>query len=126
MADISLDLDPISDTYGDLLIVNGDLVITPTTLDAIQQHILQRLRMYLGEWFLDNTIGLPFYQQILVKNPNQGNIDALFRNQILGTPGVISLNSYSFEPDFVTRVLRLTFSAQTTSGPVNYQGLINV
>jgi len=123
--DISLDLNPISPTFNDLLVQNGDLVITPTQLDAIQQHIVQRIRIFLGEWFLDNTIGLPYFQQILVKNPNQSVIDSLFASQILSTPGVTLLNSYSFRVDFVNRTLNISFSALTTSGTVNYQGLIS-
>lgn len=121
--DIALDLDFASPTYGDIVVANGDLSLNDSEV-AIEQHILQRLRIYLGEWFLDNTIGLPYFDQILIKNPDQSKIDALFINQILGTPGVIQLNNYSFTIDFITRQLQLTFSAQTTQGTVNYAGLI--
>src|SRR5882672_11274251 len=124
MADIMLDLNPISPTLNDLLIRDGDLVITPDTLSAVRQHILQRLRIFLGEWFLNNQVGLPFFQQILIKNPDQSKIDALLRNQIQGTPGVEALNSYSFSPDFTLRVLTVSFSARCTGGTVDYEGLI--
>jgi len=126
MPDIQLDLSPVSPTFGDLVIEGGDLVITSTTIDDVRQSVLQRLRIFLGEWFLDNTIGLPYFQQILIKNPDQSKIDALFRDQILGTPGVIALNSYSFQTDFATRSLRLRFSAQCTTGTVDYEGLVTV
>lgn len=126
MADLALDLDPISPNFGDLLLVEGDLEITPTTLYGIQQHILQRLRVYLGEWYLNTTIGLPYFQQILVKNPIQANIDAVFQTAIVQTPGVIALTSYSFSPNFLARQLTITFSALTTNGQVDYSGLISV
>lgn len=125
MGDISLDLDPSSPTYGDLLIVDGDLVIN-SGIGGIQQDILTRLRTYLGEWFLDNTIGMPYFQQILLKNPDQSKIDAAFINMIMGTPGVISLVSYSFATDFVLRTLTVSFVAQTTQGTVDYSGVIPV
>jgi hypothetical protein len=123
VSDIALDLDGGSPNYLDLKIVDGDLVLTEST-EAIRQHILQRLRSFLGEWFMDNTIGLPYFQQILVKNPDQSKIDALFINQILGTPGVIQLNTYAFKPDFVNRKLEIAFSAQTTTGTVDYAGAL--
>ncbi len=123
MSDIKIDLDPLSDTSNDIPVVNGDLVIV-TGREAMLQHILQRLRMYFSEWFMDNTIGLPFFTEILVKNPDQAKIDALFINQILGTPGVLQLTTYSFIPNFQTRGLAITFEAKTTQGTVNYAGLI--
>lgn len=130
MADISLDLRPQSSTYKDLLVVNNDLILTsdanPAGTNNVQQDILQRLSFFLGEWFLDNTIGLPWFQQILVKNPDISKIDALFVNTILGTPGVVNLASYSFTPNFAQRTLKIAFSAVTTSGTVNYSGSISV
>lgn len=124
MSDIKLDLDPVSASLNDLLIVNGDLVIVDGA-QAILQSILQRLRMYLGEWFMDNSIGLPWFDQILVKNPDQSKIDGLIQNQILSTPGVDTLTAYSIvKADFTTRVLEISFEVQTTSGTVNYEGLI--
>lgn len=121
--DISLDLDKASPTYGDVLVVNGDLTLIDGKT-AIQQHILQRLRIFLGEWFLDNTIGLPYFQQIMIKNPDQSKIDALFQNQILGTPGVTNLLTYSFTPNLNSRLLSISFSVMTESGQVDYAGLV--
>jgi hypothetical protein len=124
MSDIALDLNPTSSTYNDLLIQDGDLVITATQLESIQQHVLQRLRIYLGEWFLDNTIGLPFFQQILVKNPDKATIDGYIQDQILATPGVVQLNSYAATIDATARTLSISFSALTTSGIISYNGLL--
>ncbi len=126
MADLALQLDPVSQNLNDLDLVDGDLRLTSTTIEDVRQNILQRLRVYLGEWFLDNTIGVPYYQQILVKNPDQSKIDAIYINQIMGTRGVQQLNSYSFSPNLTTRVLNLAFSAQTVKGKVDYQGALKV
>lgn len=123
MADLSLDLNKASLTFGDLVLVNGDLVIN-TGVDAIRQNIIQRLRTYLGEWFLDNRVGVPFYQQILVKNPNKGVIDGIFQNTILGTAGMQSLNKYSSSINTVTRQFFVEFTGTTTQGQVDYSGLI--
>jgi hypothetical protein len=123
MADLLIDLNKSSSTYKDLVVQDNDLVIN-SGATAIQQDIIQRLSFFAGEWFLDNTQGLPWYQQILVKNPDQSKVDAIFRNAILATPGVVSLSQYSFVPNFAARLLTVSFIAQTTQGTVNYSGAI--
>jgi hypothetical protein len=37
--------------------------------DAVAQHLRIRLRFYLGEWFLDTRVGIPFYTQIFSCRP---------------------------------------------------------
>lgn len=123
MSDLALVLDPGDPNFGDLDIQNNSLYLVDGEV-AIQQHLMQRLRIFLGEWFMDNTIGLPFFQQILVKNPNQAIIDAYIINQILATPGIIQLNSYQTTPDFINRTLNVSFTADTTSGTVDYESLV--
>jgi hypothetical protein len=123
MSDVKLDLTPGSPTYKDFLIVDGDLVIV-TGKSEIQQNILQRLSTYYGEWFMNTQIGIPYFDQILVKDPDQSKVDALLFNTIAGTPGVIAVLSYSFTADFLTRTLNVAFSAQTTQGTVDYEGQV--
>lgn len=129
MVDISLDLDPTHKTlpsYKDLRVVDDDLVLTsdadPNGTNPVLQNILQRMRFFLAEWFLDNTQGLPYFQQILVKNPDQSKVDAIFTNLILGTPGVTQLASYSFIINKANRILEVDFKCQTTTGIVSYSG----
>lgn len=73
---------------------------------------------------MDNTIGIDYFGQILVQNPSQSKIDAIFINQILNIPGVNQLNSYSFSPNIINRQLKISFSAESVSGTVDYAGLI--
>lgn len=129
MADLSLDLTKQSSTQNDLLVIDGDLVLTsdanPLGTNNVLQDILTRLRFMLGEWFMDTSQGLPWFQQILVKNPDLSKIDAIFQNTILGTPGVITLISYDFDPDLSARTLEVEFKAATNGGVVDYTGTIS-
>lgn len=136
MVDVALDLNPLhqgNSTYKDLLVVNNDLSLTsdaypagtaPLATNPVLQDVLQRLRFFLGEWFLDNTQGVPYFQQILIKNPDQSKVDAIFQNIILGTPGVTQLSSYSFVVNAATRLLAISFTCVTTTGVVSYSGNI--
>ena len=123
MPDLQLDLNPTSPTFNDLLVVDGDLVIV-SGQPEILQHILQNLRTYLGEWFLDNTVGVAYYQQILVKNPDLGAVDAILQDAIVNTPGVTQLTNYKSNYTPGTRQIFVNFAAQTTTGIVSYAGLI--
>lgn len=123
MVDISIDLQT-----GDLLIIDGDLVLTsdidPRGTNPILQDIIQRMRLFYKEWFLDNTKGVPWFQQIFVKNPDLSKIDAIFIELILSTRGVDSLISYSFTPNMAMRSFEIVFSAQTILGVVDYSGTL--
>jgi hypothetical protein len=110
MADIRLStLDDDIDTSDEKWsLVDGD--------DAIIQHILIRLRFFKGEWFLDPTIGIPYYETILLKNPDLIAIRSVFRQAILTTPGIASLDSLLTELDNAERRLTVTFAAIKTDG----------
>lgn len=81
-------LDPISH---DIVISGGDLSVA----EAVAQHIKQRLLTILGEWFLDLSIGLPWFDQILGKHRDLTLVEALIKASITETPGVESLTTFS-------------------------------
>ena len=124
MSDLLLDMKKLSSTFGDLAIMNGDLALTPDQRTGIQQDILQRLRVYSGEWFMDTSIGIDYFGLVLTKNPDQGSIDALLISTILGVPGVVELLNYAASPNFVTRQLAVSFAVSTTQGTVSYEGIL--
>jgi hypothetical protein len=121
--DIALDNNPLSSTFGDVYLVNGDLA-TVSGSAAILQNILQTLGVFLGEWFLNTSLGIDYFGSVLTKNPNQQIIDAIFISQILAVPGVTALTAYSFTRNNAFRSLAINFTAQTTQGIVNYNGTL--
>lgn len=105
-------------TY-DLELVNGDLVLT-TKSDAIRQHIRQRLWTFFAEWFLDTSVGVPYYQTILVKNPSLANIEGVLQQEILATPGVTELISFQLDYDNATRQLTVDFQVRTLDEVIDF------
>lgn len=57
---------------------------------AIAQRIRSRLLFFSGEWFLDTRLGMPYFDQILIKNPRLPVVSAIFRKAVRTTPGVVS------------------------------------
>lgn len=113
-------------SFGDLLMLGGDLVLTqdidPRGTHPVLQDVLQRLRTFLGEWFLDNTIGVPWFQQILGPQGPNSATDATLQNVVLGTPGVLMLTEWSASVNSATRTLSLHFVATTAAGKISYTG----
>src|SRR5271157_1234213 len=62
--------------------------------DQVRQNIEDRLRMVYGEWFLNTEIGVPWFDKVLVKNPDLSAIDIILKSTILDTIEVTELLAY--------------------------------
>jgi hypothetical protein len=106
------------DDNDDIAIENNTFVLTSNNSDEeIRQRLLQALRFFLGEWFLDTTEGIPYFQTILVKGTPPDIIEAEFKSAILGVEGVASLNEFEpleYEP--ATREMKVVFDVTTING----------
>jgi hypothetical protein len=101
--------------------------ITLTTgLEAIRQHCQCRLRFFLGEWFLDTSIGVPYFEDILIKNPSLPILNDIFKDQILETKGVLDFISFEMVFDTQSHTLQVQFSALTTDGVLDFSEEFNV
>jgi hypothetical protein len=99
---------------GDLALDKGQLILQEGT-EEIRQLTTQYLRTFLGEWFLDTSIGLPYFQEIFEKQLNVNDIDPIFINEILSVPGIIRLLDFDLDlPDVAARRLEVSFEAQVT------------
>lgn len=107
-----LKLDPAT---GDLALEGGDLVLV-SGLDAIAQSCRMRLLFFAGEWFADLDAGVPYFGEVLVKNPNPDQLRGIFRDVILGTEGVTDLPELALVYDGTARTLSITFTASTDLG----------
>lgn len=106
-----------------LVMESGDLVLTQGQ-DTIQQHLISRLRSFRQEWFLNLDEGVPYFQEVLKKNPNPKIIDAIFKDVIVNTDGVIELTEFDLKFDTEARKLLVAFTCETLEGEINFEGLI--
>lgn len=104
-------LDAGGDEYADAtgLAMVGDL-------DGIRQQVMLRLGFFKGEWFIDEDLGIPWYEEILVKNPNLIRIREIFREAILSVTGIKELTFLDLLFDPPARTLTVTFRASTDLG----------
>lgn len=112
---------------GDLDVTGGDLQLTydgpgstvEQRKDARAQHLRQRLKLVLGEWFIDEDAGTDWFGQVIgQKNPNLAVVRALIEERVLGTPGIASVSRLDMDLDRTTRELSIALRAVTTEGDV--------
>jgi hypothetical protein len=104
---------------GDIEVSDGDLVLVQD-LDRVIQQVKIALKFFKGEWELDTTKGVPYYEDIFEKNPDLLLVTSDIKNAILGVEEVTSVDSIELEynPD---RSLVLSCVIHTPFGnfPIN-------
>jgi hypothetical protein len=108
-------MDILLNSLGDIDVTNNEIILV-TENDAIAQHLSIRLKTFLGEWFLNTNIGMPYFEEFLVKSPNKLVLDSRIREAVLETPGIVSVDSIEYSLDPVTRALSIAFTATLDSG----------
>lgn len=101
----------------DLIIKDGDIVLIDNAERVVQQ-IKIKLKSFLGEWFLDTTYGIPYLEDILIKNPSIDHIRNILRQEIIDVDDVTAVTSLSVLLNRQSRTLTVNFEAQTTFGLV--------
>jgi hypothetical protein len=110
------EIDAENPVLHDLKLVNGQLVFLEKGLRATAQRLKIRLLFFLGEWYLDQRQGVPYWESVLVKNPNIDSIKAMFRRVIVNTPGIAGVDEISISFDRQNREAFLSFEAVTDDG----------
>lgn len=101
----------IDPTTGDLSFVNGAAPVTQLQADVVAQRLRIKLYTFYGEWFLNNTIGVPYLQQIFGKVKKKSTVDLIFQGLISGDPGVIEILSFTSSIS-AARGYSMTFSVR--------------
>ncbi len=94
--------------------------------EEIRQIILANLETFEGEWFLDTTIGVPWFSEILQKNISLNKVDGIIIGVISSSRGVVSLLSYESSVDAKARTYSMEFVAQTAYGILNFNEILNI
>ena len=107
-------LDLLLDDNG-VVLRNGDWAFA-IDREGIQQRISQVLKTIAGEWFLDLDYGVPYFEQILIKNPNLPAVQDLFRRALLSVKGVSSVERLNLSLDTTSRTLTVSWVVLTDLG----------
>lgn len=75
--------------------------VSPTS--SIAQTVVIRLKWFFQEWRLGPDRGVPYYEEVLIKNPNLVKIRGRLRDTIMSVEGVTDVKKIEITPDPGTR-----------------------
>lgn len=101
---------------GDLMLSSGDLVWLDDFALETAQRLTVKFSFFKGEWFLDRRQGTPYYQELLVKEPDRNTARGVFRRIILSDPGVAEVISLTLSEPDAERQAEVVFSARLKNG----------
>lgn len=91
----------------------------------IAQQVKVTLLTFFGEWFLDQTFGVPYLEYILVKNPNRSQIENILRSKVMDVPGVTAVPTVDIQYDAALRRAAIELpDMQTTEGIVPVKAIL--
>lgn len=92
---------------GDILVTeNGDVALT----ESIRQAVVIKIKWILDEWRLGPEIGFPWFEEVLIKNPDLAKIRSLLRSAIMEVDGVQSAVVSEATVNSAERKLTVKFS----------------
>lgn len=102
----------------DILMKDGDLYFDEETADirltnSVGQAATIRLRWFLGEWRLGPELGLPYYEDVLVKNPNIPKIKRIMLDKLYTINEVQEVESLDIDVSEANRNAKVTFKLLT-------------
>jgi len=104
---------------GDIYLGNDSSPVLTTTLsEQVAQQLYIRFKFFRGEWFLDETVGFPWFQLVLGQKTPIDIVAQLIRQLILTTPGVKSLESLEMGTVTAARSISPRFSCTLDNGAV--------
>lgn len=82
----------------------------------IVQRVWCRLQVEVGEWYLDQRQGTPWYSRVLTKGVTSSTVSRLVRRVVLDTPGVESVEEISVTLNKTARTATITMAGTTDIG----------
>ncbi|MCD8397524.1 MAG: hypothetical protein LUD12_10175 [Lachnospiraceae bacterium] len=113
-------LDILLETSGDErwdldITEDGDIQLTDSEL----QNVLVALQWIYDEWRLGPDLGFPWYEEVLVKNPNTELIRQEILETILEVDGITEANVEMLE--YSPRERKISFSFTCKAGEETYE-----
>ena len=90
--------------------------MTNTTALYVQQKLRIKLSTFKGEWYLDNTLGIDYFNSVLIKDPNLNLIEDVYKTKISEVDGVEEIVEFDLLFDKSTRTFTIDFKVKITTG----------
>ena len=103
-------LDILLTPDGDLNITDhGDIMLT----ESVRQAIHIRILWFFREWRFAPEKGVPYFEDVLIKNPNIARIRRIIRREVMGVREVRDVRDMRIDVDAQSRRAVISFVAVT-------------
>ena len=113
-----------------LLDGDGDLFISPDGDIKLGNSVAQKIRIRLlwfeGEWRWDVDEGLPYMENLFIKNPDIDTFESLVRMKIFEVEEVTEVKEVLIDYDNRTRTAAIKFTALTDYETIKEEVKLNV
>lgn len=107
------------------MFINGTTPVTYENRLTVAQRLKIKLMTFKNEWFLDTSIGMPYFQQILKRGVSKTTIDVIFQEAILSEPDVLEIIEFNSIIDTIERSYQLSFKVRTNQNQItNYVDIL--
>ena len=108
---------------GDLDLSTGNLAIVQDIPTVTAQKLNNLFKFFLGEYFADSRLGVPYFQFVLVRNPDLNVIRRIFQNVIQSVPEVTQILDAQVTYVSRTRQASAVFRIQVDGGAILTGGM---
>lgn len=105
---------------GDFTFGNGSKNFWVNVPETVGQIVQTSLLLWLGEWYLDVTQGMPWIQGVLGKH-NQATADATIQDYINNIQGVTDISAFTSDDNQNSRKYTGEVTIDTVYGPTTVQ-----
>ena len=109
------------DANGDMTFGQGQANYWNNSALGVGQLVSSRLRLWLGQWFLNPSDGTPYLTEVLGKYTDETR-DAVIRSRIFATTGVSDIVGYNSQLSRQTRDFTIHATINTIYGEFVYKG----
>lgn len=100
------------DSNGNFLRESNGIRMTKTRIEYVAQKLQIKFRFFLGEWYLNTDLGIPYLTKMLEKGVDIAFIEAVFKSSIYEVPEIQELKTFSVTVEPASRKLKVNFSAK--------------
>lgn len=109
--------DILLDSNGNRLLVAGDYGFAEGN-QAVKQGIECRVKLFEGEYWLNQALGVPWLTDVLIKNPKPIIVKSVIGQAIADTPDVSQVVNVSYEVAGQTRRGAVSYTAVSNAGTI--------
>lgn len=105
----------------DLFLLDGDLTDNPrltNPAEGLRQNVDLALRIWRGEWILDEDHGTPYLEEVLHRRGYMQVARSAIVDRVMSCDGVLSVDSIDLKIE--NRALRADIVARTTWGVMRF------